>query len=55
MNRALEALLAAAVTEAVENDGVVSTDTAMKLAAEGYDLSALDRRIDRAMEIAARG
>ena len=41
MTRAIDALLNRATREQ-RQDGAVSTDTAMKLAAEGYDLSALD-------------
>lgn len=42
MSRALEALLRRAENEAIFNGGRVSTDTMMKLGAEGYGLDALD-------------
>lgn len=42
MSRAANALLNRAAREYVANDGVVSVDTMMALAAEGYDLAALE-------------
>lgn len=41
MTRAIRALLIRAAAEYAET-GIVPTDTAMALAAEGYDLSRLD-------------
>jgi len=41
LTRAIDALLNRATREQ-RQDGDVSTDTAMKLAAEGYDLDALE-------------
>jgi len=42
MSRAMNALLNRAAREYAANDGVISTDTMSALAAEGYDLSALE-------------
>lgn len=47
MTRAIESLLNKATLAAEQHDGVVPTDIAMKLAAEGYDLSALDAEVER--------
>ncbi|WP_304274705.1 hypothetical protein [Caulobacter segnis] len=41
MTRAIDGLLTRATREQ-RQDGAVSTDTMMKLAAEGYDLGALE-------------
>lgn len=46
MTRAISGLLSRAAS-AAEEDGVVPTDIAMSLSAEGYDLSALDRDVER--------
>lgn len=46
MTRVIERLLNKATHAAAEHDGVVPTDIAMKLAAEGYDLSALDAEVE---------
>lgn len=50
MTRAIKGLLELAAQEALNNDGVVPTDTAMRLAAEGYDITKLDREIERILE-----
>lgn len=47
MTRAIRGLLAVAAEEALNNDGVVPSDTAMRLGAEGYDLTRLDRDVER--------
>lgn len=47
MTRAIETLLNQATLAAAGHDGVVPTDIAMKLADEGYDLSALDTDVER--------
>lgn len=47
MTRAIRALLNRAASEYVEL-GVVPTDTQMALAAEGYELSRLERDLARA-------
>ncbi|WP_158285812.1 MULTISPECIES: hypothetical protein [unclassified Caulobacter] len=46
MNQYVRRLFNDAVLEH-RTDGVVSSDTQMRLAAEGYDLAQLDRDIDR--------
>ena len=45
MTVVIEALLRRAENEAVFNGGRVSTDTMMKLSAEGYELPALEDHI----------
>lgn len=47
MTRVIESLLSQAANAAADHDGVVPTDIAMKLATEGYDLSALDAEVER--------
>lgn len=42
---AINVLLDEAAEDAAENDGQVSTDIAMRLAAEGYDLTQLDHDV----------
>ncbi len=47
MTRAIRGLLGRAVQAALSNEGVVPTDIALELAAEGYDLDDLDATIER--------
>lgn len=46
MSRAIQELLIQAATEAAENNGVVPLDVQTALAAEGYELSRLDRDVE---------
>lgn len=47
MTRAVRALLKRAAEAALNNNGVVPSDIAMDLAAEGYDLDSLDMDVER--------
>ena len=51
MSRAVRSLLNRAAREAIANGGfAVPVDTQMALAAEGYDLTALDGDVERIVE-----
>lgn len=46
MNAVISSLLLRATNEAIFNGGRVSTDTMMKLAAEGYELDGLEDHLE---------
>ena len=50
MTRAIKGLLTRAATAALDNGGVVPSDIALELAAEGYDTTKLDRDVERMIE-----
>jgi len=55
LTRAIKGLLTRATTAALDNDGVVPSDIALELAAEGYDTTKLDRDVERIIERAELG